>query len=40
MLWIPAGFAHGFRVVSGTAHVTYKATGFYSLPDEAHDFVG
>jgi len=34
MLWIPAGFGHGFRVVSETAHVTYKTTGFYSLPDE------
>ena len=29
MLWIPAGFAHGFRVVSETAHVLYKATDFY-----------
>ena len=29
MLWIPAGFAHGFRVVSESAHVLYKATGFY-----------
>jgi len=34
MLWIPVGFGHGFRVVSETAHVTYKATGFYSFPDE------
>jgi dTDP-4-dehydrorhamnose 3,5-epimerase len=34
MVWIPAGFGHGFRVVSETAHVTYKSTGFYSLPDE------
>jgi dTDP-4-dehydrorhamnose 3,5-epimerase len=34
MAWIPAGFGHGFRVVSATAHVTYKTTGFYSLPDE------
>ena len=30
MLWIPAGFAHGFRVLSETAHVLYKATDFYS----------
>jgi len=29
MLWIPAGFAHGFRVVSEGAHVLYKATDFY-----------
>ncbi len=30
MLWIPAGFAHGFRVVSDKAHVLYKATDFYA----------
>lgn len=29
MLWIPAGFAHGFRVVSDQAHVLYKTTDFY-----------
>jgi dTDP-4-dehydrorhamnose 3,5-epimerase len=29
MLWIPAGFAHGFRVLSEKAHVLYKATDFY-----------
>jgi dTDP-4-dehydrorhamnose 3,5-epimerase len=29
MLWIPAGFGHGFRVVSESAHVLYKATDFY-----------
>lgn len=29
MLWIPAGFAHGFRVVSEIAHVLYKTTDFY-----------
>jgi len=34
MAWIPAGFAHGFRVVSETAHITYKTSGFYSFPDE------
>ena len=34
MVWIPVGFGHGFKVVSETAHVTYKTTGFYSLPDE------
>jgi dTDP-4-dehydrorhamnose 3,5-epimerase len=28
-LWIPAGFAHGFRVLSENAHVLYKATDFY-----------
>ena len=30
MLWIPIGFAHGFRVLSGKAHVLYKATDFYA----------
>jgi len=30
MLWIPSGLAHGFRVVSETAHVLYKTTDFYA----------
>ena len=30
MLWIPAGFAHGFMVLSETAEVLYKATDFYA----------
>jgi dTDP-4-dehydrorhamnose 3,5-epimerase len=34
MLWVPAGFAHGFRVVSETAQVLYKTTGYYSPEDE------
>jgi dTDP-4-dehydrorhamnose 3,5-epimerase len=34
MLWIPAGLAHGFRVVSESAHVLYKATDFYSPKNE------
>jgi len=29
ILWIPPGFAHGFRVVSESAHVLYKATDYY-----------
>lgn len=34
ILWLPAGFAHGFRVLSEKAHVLYKATDFYSPQDE------
>jgi dTDP-4-dehydrorhamnose 3,5-epimerase len=34
MLWIPVGFAHGFRVVSEKAHVLYKATDFYTPAHE------
>jgi dTDP-4-dehydrorhamnose 3,5-epimerase len=30
MMWIPPGFAHGFRVMSDTADVLYKATDFYA----------
>lgn len=30
MLWIPSGFAHGFRVISEAAHVLYKATDYYA----------
>ena len=30
MLWIPAGFAHGFRVLSQKADVLYKATDYYA----------
>jgi dTDP-4-dehydrorhamnose 3,5-epimerase len=30
MLWIPVGFAHGFRVISEKAHVLYKASDFYA----------
>jgi dTDP-4-dehydrorhamnose 3,5-epimerase len=29
MVWIPAGFAHGFYVLSDGAHVIYKTTEFY-----------
>ncbi|MGA8432677.1 MAG: dTDP-4-dehydrorhamnose 3,5-epimerase [Candidatus Sulfotelmatobacter sp.] len=34
MLWIPAGFAHGFCVKSEKAHVLYKATEFYAPEQE------
>jgi len=30
MLWIPAGFGHGFLVLSEAAEVLYKATDFYA----------
>jgi dTDP-4-dehydrorhamnose 3,5-epimerase len=30
MIWIPPGFAHGFRVISESAHVLYKATDYYA----------
>lgn len=30
MLWVPAGFAHGFYVLSAWAEVLYKATDFYA----------
>ena len=33
ILWIPSGFAHGFRVASANAHVLYKTTDFY-LPEQ------
>jgi dTDP-4-dehydrorhamnose 3,5-epimerase len=29
LAWIPAGFAHGFYVISESAHVLYKSTEFY-----------
>lgn len=33
-LWVPPGFAHGFCVMSETAHVQYKCTDFYAREDE------
>jgi len=30
MLWVPAGFAHGFYVVSDWAEVLYKTTAYYA----------
>jgi len=33
-LWIPAGFAHGFLVLSETAEFLYKTTDFYSPEHE------
>lgn len=34
-LWIPAGFAHGFVVLSDTAHFMYKCTDTYHPECEA-----
>jgi dTDP-4-dehydrorhamnose 3,5-epimerase len=34
MLWIPAGFAHGFLVLSDQAEVLYKTTDFYAPEHE------
>ncbi len=34
ILWIPAGFAHGFRVISDHTHVLYKATDYYAPEHE------
>lgn len=34
ILWIPPGFAHGFRVLSTGTHVLYKATSFYHAESE------
>jgi len=33
-LWIPAGFAHGFSVLSEEAIFSYKCTNYYSKSDE------
>lgn len=30
MLWVPAGFAHGFYVTSDSAEFVYKCTDYYS----------
>jgi dTDP-4-dehydrorhamnose 3,5-epimerase len=34
MLWVPAGFAHGFCVLSDYAEVLYKTTDFYAPEHE------
>jgi dTDP-4-dehydrorhamnose 3,5-epimerase len=33
-LWIPAGFAHGFAVLSDVAEVAYKATDYYAPAED------
>jgi dTDP-4-dehydrorhamnose 3,5-epimerase len=30
MIWVPPGFAHGFRVISQSADVLYKVTDYYA----------
>ena len=30
LAWIPGGLAHGFQVLSESAHVLYKSTEFYA----------
>jgi len=34
MMWVPAGFAHGFLVLSAEADVLYKTTDFYAPAHE------
>ncbi len=34
MLWIPAGFAHGFRTLEDGTIFSYKCTGLYHPPSE------
>lgn len=34
LLWVPAGFAHGFLVVSEVAEVLYKTTDYYAPQHE------
>lgn len=33
-LWVPAGFAHGFQVLSETADVVYRCTDYYDAGGE------
>jgi dTDP-4-dehydrorhamnose 3,5-epimerase len=34
MLWVPAGFAHGFCVLSDVADVVYKQTGYWAADND------
>jgi dTDP-4-dehydrorhamnose 3,5-epimerase len=33
-MWVPAGFAHGFYVVSESAELVYKCTEYYHPEDD------
>ena len=33
-LWLPAGFAHGFYVLSDSAEIAYKCTEYYDAEDD------
>lgn len=33
-MWVPPGFAHGFSVLSESAHFCYKCTAYYAPADE------
>jgi dTDP-4-dehydrorhamnose 3,5-epimerase len=35
MLWVPAGFAHGFLALTDAVDVTYKVTAEYSPENDA-----
>ncbi len=34
MLWVPAGFAHGFTTLTDEVEMEYKVTDFYDKNDE------
>ena len=34
MMWVPAGFAHGFLVLSDSAEFLYKTTDYYAPEHE------
>lgn len=37
-LWVPAGFAHGFYVMSESAEISYKCTEYYH-PEDDHSLL-
>ena len=34
LVWVPAGFAHGFMVLSDVGEITYKTTDYYAPQHE------